>query len=389
MRVLICQPLIPAYRLPLYERLGTLPGIELTVYAGGSQGSLRAFHQGHSFNVKTAPVRHWRLGFRVQFAQLTAATRRKVDLIILPWDVHFLTVFPSVALAHLTGVPVVLWGHGYSLDPHPLTDAVRNSCGKMADGVLLYTQSVASQLIKDYGFRSERVFVAQNAIDQAPIHAARQRWSRCEQELADFQVAHGIDPTKTLLFISRLEKTNRVDMLLHATAVLKNDFPSIKTLIVGEGSQRAQLQDLSRSLGIERHVIFTGAIYDEMQVAPWMMSATLFCYPVNVGLSLLHAFGYGLPAVTSDDRRAQNPEIEAFVPNENGLEFRKGEITHLVEQCARILGNSELRSVLSASAIRTARQRYSLDQMVAGFQRVFSWAARPDRAKKAQIDESG
>lgn len=387
MRVIICTPLIPAYRLPLFERLGALPDVELTVYAGESQGSLRAFHRGKSFQVVVAPVRHWPFGFRAQFGQLTALTRRKVDLLILPWDVHFMTVFPSVALAHLIGIPVVLWGHGYSLNPHPFTDAVRNLCGRSADGVLLYTRSVAAQLVKDIGFSGERVFVAQNAIDQAPIQSARQHWMRFEHELADFQKAQGIHPAKTILFISRLEIENRIDMLLQATAALSIDYPDLKTVIVGDGSQRTELENMSRSLGIERHVIFAGAIYDEMLLAPWMMSATLFCYPVNVGLSLLHAFGYGLPAVTSDDRRLQNPEIEAFVPDGNGLEYGDGDLKDMVHQCARILGDSELRALLSASAYQTAVKRYSLDEMVDGFQQVFNWAARPDRAKQAGIKD--
>jgi glycosyltransferase involved in cell wall biosynthesis len=382
MRVVICQPLIPSYRLPLFERLGALPDVELTVYAGESQGSLRAFHQGTSFQVVTAPVHHWLFGFRAQFAQITAVTRRQVDLVILPWDVHFLTVFPSVALAHLRGIPVVLWGHGYSLDPHPITDAARNLCGRFANGVLLYTRSVAAQLIKDIGLSRERVFVAQNAIDQTPIQAARQHWLRRPHELAAFQKSQGLDPARTMLFISRLESENRIDMLLRATATLVSDYPGLKTVIIGDGSQRADLESLSRSLGLVRHVIFAGAIYEEVNLAPWMLSATLFCYPVNVGLSLLHAFGYGLPAVTSDDRRLQNPEIEAFVANSNGLEYKNGDLQDMAEQCSRILSDAELRDRLSVHASETAVMHYSLDKMVSGFQQVFDWAARPAGTKR-------
>jgi hypothetical protein len=146
MRVAICQPLIPAYRLPLFERLGALPDIELTVFAGGNEGSLKAFQRGTTFRFVSAPVHHWPFGLRAQFAQVTALTHRRFDLLIAPWDIHFLTLAPAVAVARSVGIPVVLWGHGYSLRPHPLTDAARNVFGKLADAVLVYSRSIAAQL---------------------------------------------------------------------------------------------------------------------------------------------------------------------------------------------------------------------------------------------------
>jgi glycosyltransferase involved in cell wall biosynthesis len=375
MRVVICQPLIPAYRLPLFERLGALHEVELTLCAGGSQGSLRAFHRGDTFRVISAPVQHLGLGLRAQVAQVTALRRSKIDLLILPWDVHFITLPPAIALARGLGIPVVLWGHGYSQRPHVLTDAARNFCGRMADGVLLYTNSVAEQLIGRAGFSAERVFVAQNALDQSPIQAARDHWVSRPRELAAFQNSHGINPARTMLFISRLERANRIDMLVRATARLSRIHPHLKTIIIGDGSHRHQLEALARSLNVQNDVIFTGAIYEEAQLAPWMLSASLFCYPVNIGLSLLHAFGYGLPTVTSDDRRAQNPEIEALVPDSNGLEYKAGNIEDMIHQCSRILGDPELQKRLSKSALETVVNRYSLDEMVGGFQRLFSWAA--------------
>jgi glycosyltransferase involved in cell wall biosynthesis len=379
MRVAIFQPLIPSYRLPLYERLGALPGLELTVYAGDSEGSLKACHRGTSFRVVSAPLRYWALGFRTQSAQVSLPTHRKFDLLIAPWDIHYLTVIPSVALARSMGIPIVLWGHGYSLRPHLLSDAARNLWGKMANGVLLYTGSVANQLIEECGFSRDRVFVAQNALDQAPIQAARRHWLDRPRELEDFQRSHGLDPAKTIVFLSRLEVANRIDLLLHASAALSREHPALKTVVIGDGSSRAELQLLARSLRIEDRVIFTGAIYEESKLAPWMLSGTLFCYPANIGLSLLHAFGYGLPAVTSDDRWAQNPEIEALVPDGNGLEYRSGDLNDMVRQCARILSDSALHQRLSASALQTVQDLYSMDQMVDGFKQLFGWYAALSR----------
>jgi glycosyltransferase involved in cell wall biosynthesis len=375
MRVAICQPLIPAYRLPLFERIGALPNIELTIYAGGSDGSLKGFQAGTSFHVVSAPVHRWVGGLGAQFAQVTALWRGGFDLMIAPWDIHYLTLAPAVALARSSDVPIVLWGHGYSQRPHRLTDAARNLCGRLADGVLLYSRSVAATLIAERRFSIDRVFVAPNALDQSPIQAAKQSWLKRPQALADFQRMHGIDPAQTIVFISRLEASNRTEVLLQATEALSREHPSLKTVIIGDGSQRERLGQLAGSLGIHDRVIFAGAIYEEAMLAPWMLSGSLFCYPTNVGLSLLHAFGYGLPSVTSDNIRAHNPEIEALIPEVNGLGYRDGDLHDLVRQCARILDDPTLRLRLSEAATKTALEQYSMDQMVEGFSQVFHWAS--------------
>ncbi len=351
-----------------------MPNVELTVYAGGSEGSLKGFNSGSSFQVISAPVHHIAGVLRVQFAQVTALMGRRCDLLIAHWDIRYLTLVPSIALARSIGIPIVLWGHGYSKRRHRLTDGARNVCGKFANAVLLYTQSVAERLIETNHFSKERVFVAPNALDQSPIQAARQYWLDRPQALGAFQRGHGLDPAKTIIFISRLEAENRIDLLLQATEALSRKHIGLKTIIIGDGGERKRLEQLARSLGIEDRVIFAGAIYDESKLAPWMLSSALFCYPTNVGLSLLHAFGYGLPAITSDNIRAQNPEIEALIPEDNGLHYRSGELGDLAHQCGRILSDPTLRLRLSASALKTALERYSMDQMVNGFNNVFEWA---------------
>lgn len=376
MRVAIFQPLVPSYRIPLYERLGARSDIELTVFGGGNWGSVPALSQGKSFRFVYAPVRHGALGLRVQLAQVQAMIRSRFDFVIAPWDIHYLTTLPTVGLSRARRVPIALWGHGYSQRPHPLTEAARNFVGRCADAVLLYTRSVARELVEQHRFAAERVFVAQNALDQTPIQTARQHWLENPLRLEQFQREHDLDPGQTILFVSRLEPSNRIESVLAATAALSDEFPRLRTVLIGDGSHRAELERTAVSLGIRDRLVFTGALYEEPRVAPWMLSATVLCYPTNIGLSLLHAFGYGLPVITSDDRRSHNPEIEALVPGINGIEYRAGDDTDLIRACAQVLRDPVLRQNLGAAALQTVLERYSMDTMVAGFERLFQWAHR-------------
>ena len=375
MRIAICQPMVPAYRVPLFERIGSLPGVHLTVYGDrGGEGSLNAaISDANAYEFSAAPVQVLPLGLRLQLDALRAV-RERPDLLIAQWDVRYLNTFPLVAAAKLYRVPVVLWGHGYSQRPRWVTDAVRNACGRLADGVLLYTSTVAAKLVAESKFSRERVFVAQNALDQTSIQSARREWTANNQGLAEFQRERGLDPTRTLLFVSRLEPTNRVDLLLEAAARLSKRFDGLRLVVVGDGSARAGLERRAEELGIRGDVHFVGALYDERELAPWMLSSTVFCYPTNIGLSLLHAFGYGLPVITSANRTLQNPEIEALQPNHNGLEYLDGDVDDLVQQCARLLAAPELRARLGRNALETVLRDYSIEHMVNGFEAVIEWA---------------
>jgi glycosyltransferase involved in cell wall biosynthesis len=385
LRVAICQPLIPAYRVPLFDRLGSMHDLELTLYAGSSSGSLRGLDGGSHFSVKRSLVHKLPLDLRAQWAQVRTAFRTSYDLLVIPWDIHYLTLPPSLAIARCLGTRIVLWGHGYSQRPQAVSDAARNACGRAASGVIVYSRTVAEQLITTKGFAPDRTFVAQNALDQTPIQAARRRWLNQPAALAEFQAAHRLDTAKTIVFVSRLEPNNRVDLLIRAMHALSKNHASAKTIIVGDGPERAHLVDLAHSLGLAQNVLFTGSIYEETVLAPWMLSSTLFCYPTNVGLSLLHAFGYGLPVITCDNRGAQNPEIEALIDGRNGLEYREGDLQDMISQCARLFGDATLRSHLSEQALRTVLEKYSMDNMVAGFSRLFDWARRETKPSNHRL----
>jgi glycosyltransferase involved in cell wall biosynthesis len=371
LRVAICQPVLPRYRLPLFELLGTQPGIELTVYAGLSDGSLESVFQGVNFRAIVAPIKVIRVipGYELKWQPMRweAFNPQRYDVVFLTWDVHYIDLPRCLRAARERDIPTILWGHGYSRLRHGINDTLRNRFGRRADAVLLYTRTIAERLIRDYGYERSQVFVAQNAIDQRPIQAARRACLADSDALKEFQRQHGLNPAATVVFVSRLEPNNRIDMLIKALPLLRQTHPLAKVVIIGAGSDRHRLELVAEQLGQSNHVIFTGAIHNENDIAPWMLSATVFCYPDNVGLSLLHAFGYGVPVVTSNKIEAQNPEIEAIEDGVNGLLYRHLDINDMVEKIRLCMEDPALRARLSEAAHRTVMERYTMECMVQGF----------------------
>ena len=379
-RLVIQQPSLAKYRVAVYKELAGRPGIDLLVAHDKSPHLPNVEAVG--FNAVYEKM--WRptvLGHPVYWhpTQWRYGTRRRADVLMLNWDVHFALLVPALLRARAAGVGTVLWGHGYSKTEAPWREWPRLRIGRLADALLLYNHGTAEKLVEK-GFDPSRVFVGLNSLDQAPIQAARQAWLADPDRLASFKREKGLEGRPTVLFVSRFETANRLDLLLHAAAKLRREMPALRVIIIGKGDDAPRVERLHKELDLAGTVELPGPIYEEQELAPYFLSADAYCYPANIGLSLLHAFGYGLPVVTSDDRASQNPEIEALREGENGLTYAAGSADALAATLSKLLSDRPLRDRLSAEAHRTATEQFTIPIMANGFEAATRFAygrARP------------
>jgi glycosyltransferase involved in cell wall biosynthesis len=372
-RISICQQRVPHYRIPVFDLLARQPGIEVTVFCDVSRNApaLREDPEGSAFRVIDAPPRRVRAvpgHFMTHAAHRPAVDPNRFDLAVMQWDLHYaLTLRPALKRARRRGVKTVLWGHGYSKTSGSFTATLRNGLARRADGVLLYSHDVAEQLRASKEVDPARIFVAQNALDQAPIARASASWRARGDELEAFRREHGLADGPVAVYVSRLLEENRIELLIDALAIVNRSRPDAKLVIVGDGPARADLEAQADRLGVADRLIFTGAIFEDERLAPWMLSARACVYPVNIGLSLMHAMGYGLPVITSDRIIDHGPEVGALRDGENGLFYQHGNVDDFASQWLRVIEDEAFQARLSAEALRTMTERYTLANMVQGF----------------------
>lgn len=375
LRVAIQQPALPEYRVPVFKELSERAGLDLTIYYSDKPDSpTNAKHI--PFHAKYARMYTVKIGSRSMLwhtPQVSCATRQCCDALILSWDLHYLSLIPALLRAKANGVRTILWGHGYSKKESGFRLRLRDWVGKLADAILLYDQATAQRFI-ERGFKPNNVFVAPNAIDQAPIQEAKQYWLDRPEKLEAFKQERGLDAGPVILFVSRLEQANRLDLLIEALALTSDQLPTAQALIIGKGDEEERrLKILAQQQGVIDRIRFLGPIYKEQELAPYFLSSQAFCYPANIGLSILHAFGYGLPVITSDNAEAQNPEISSLKNNENGLVYANDNSGDLAKKILYLLqGNTEMHNYLSSNASDTASTQYSISKMVDGFEMALS-----------------
>lgn len=375
-RVTIQQPALPHYRVPVFHALSLKPGITLRVVYAGSAAIPNATPDGFEAIFEPAAFDSL-LGRSIIWcgSQLTFASKSKTDVLILSWNTRYLSLIPALIKAKLTGVKTVLWGHGCSKTESGMRSMLRRLVASLGDTLLLYNHTVADRYL-GYGWPKERVYVGLNSLDQTAARSARESWLSDPEKLEAFRGEHGIDKGPYLLFVSRLDGANRLDLLVEAVSRLNEKYPHLQALIVGKGDDdRKRLEAQAESLGATDNIRFLGPIYGEEQLAPYFMSSTLFCYPSNMGLSILHAFGYGLPVVCGDNRDLMGPEVEALKPGENGLFFKHGDADSLTQAIDTILSDDVLARKMSSGATDTIENQFNINAMVAGMEGAIRYCA--------------
>jgi len=368
-RVSLVQPGIAAYRVPVYRELARRSGLRLKVFYSKSAFVPTATPDG--FDAEIVPIHQVMVCghlFRWQGAQVVQATRRICDVLILSWDAHYFSLIPALIRARLNGVGTIVWGHGCSKRDNRGARKVREAIGSLATVLLFYNCRARDAFKERHPKQCARLFVALNAIDHGPVKRARAHWMARPAELDAFRNQHKLSRNATILFCSRLDPSNNVCLLVRAAKKLSNQLPSLRVIIIGKGPEEDAIRFEVARLKMDCHIILVGAIYDEMALAPWFLLSDVFCYPENIGLSLLHAFSYGLPVVTSDRTDLHGPEIEAIRPGYNGVVYTHGDENDLAGTLRALLFDRKSRELMAARAIFTVRKEFTLKNMVDGFE---------------------
>lgn len=370
-RLIVTQPSLPKYRVPVWRELAGRPEIDLRLWYGDHHAVTSVEPDG--FAAESTPIGSWTfLGQELLWngATIEAAKREDVDAVFLSWSPRYLSLGPALRTAKRRGKAVVLWGHGFSRSESWVRQWARDRLAKLADVLMFYDDRTAQAAIES-GWDADRVFVAPNAIDQTPIAAARDALTGDPERLAAFRGANQLDGRRLLLFVSRLSAKAGLPRLIEAIDKLRREKPDVLAVLIGGGEMQETLDTMIAERGLQDHIRLLGPIYEEEQLAPWFVSAEAFVYPTAVGLSILHTFGYGLPLVTDDLEVGHYPEIVAYdsdpsSPNANGVAYRHGDTDSFVRTLSDLLDDPERRARFSAAARRTVEERYNVPAMVDG-----------------------
>jgi len=221
------------------------------------------------------------------------------------------------------GKPIYFWGHCW-YGKETRAERIEKKCFlKLASELFVYGEYAAG-LLKQQGFRKETLHVIHNSLDYD------QQLQLREQDLQrDVYQEHFGNTYPVLLFIGRQTPVKRLDMLLDAMVLLRHQGKTFNLVLVGDGSERAKLEQMVHELELKDQIWFYGPCYDQKTNAELIYNAGLCVAPGNIGLTAMHVLMYGCPALTHDSFAYQMPEFEAIKPGKTGCFFRRGDVGSL------------------------------------------------------------
>ena len=225
------------------------------------------------------------------------------------------------------------------------------------DRIIAVAEAVKTAIVKR-GAPPSRIEVVHNGITPADCQPAREPGEvRKEFHLADDQ--------KLIGEVGYLCKNKGQHVLIKAACSIIREFPDAVFMFVGEdlqetGKYRRKLQNMTRELGIENNVIFTGYRSD----IPDLMNA--------FDMFVLPSFAEGLPVTILEAMAARKPVIatpaggntEIVVHGKTGMVVPYGDHHQLSEAILRLLQNPEKDRLMGQKGYERVQAYFSLGQMV-------------------------
>lgn len=152
---------------------------------------------------------------------------------------------------------------------------------------------------------------------------------------------------KVIIGIGRLEPVKNFRLLIKAFSDVYKENPSLRLIILGEGSQREELEDFVKTLKVDKVVDFPGFVNNPYS---YLSKASLFVLSSDLeGLPtvLVEALACGTPVVSTD---CPNGPREILDEGKYGLLVPPGDILNFKKAIIEQLNNTHSKELLKRRA---------------------------------------
>lgn len=283
--------------------------------------------------------------------------RRIADVIrefkpdIVHIQMHFVISRTVLAAAQKQGIPVVATNHFmpenltfYLHLPEAITDTINMLAWKDAVRVLNKTYGITSPTKTANSFIEpwigRELPAVSNGIDLKRFNPSN--------DPHPARAAYKLPEKPILLFVGRLDREKNIDIVLRALKEALNEV-DIHFVVAGHGADSKKLEKLTKTLGIEKNVTFTGFVPDELLPS---LYAAGDCY-VNAGtaelqcIAAMEAMATGLPVLAAN--AVALPEL---VHNgQNGYVFEPGNVKELARHIVEMFKNGSKRAHMTEKSL--------------------------------------
>jgi N-acetyl-alpha-D-glucosaminyl L-malate synthase BshA len=154
---------------------------------------------------------------------------------------------------------------------------------------------------------------------------------------------------KVICHVSNFRKVKRIEDVIIAFEGISKEM-DVKLLLVGDGPERARLEQISRNSKFSKNIFFLGSLKSTKEV---LNISDLFILPSSkesFGLSALEAMACGVPVIASDSGGI--PEVISH--GKSGLLNSVGDTYQMTKNALKLLSNDSLLESFKTNAYQQA-----------------------------------
>lgn len=241
---------------------------------------------------------------------------------------------------------------------------------KWARYVMILNDGVRQQAI-DHGFPPQKLVWMPNPVDTNEFSPAD------PAERSVLRAQFGVPPTSpVILYCGRLAGIKALPSLLDAFGAVSIKFPEAMLVLLGDGPDRAALEEQAKRLQLRaENIHFMGRV-DPEQIPLWAKISDIFAlvsHSEGFSCALAEAMSTGLACVVSDIPANR----QLIRSGEQGFLTPVGDSKAIAAAIARLLEDPRLREQMGQIARQTILENYSIDLVANRYEELIREALAP------------
>lgn len=268
--------------------------------------------------------------------------------------------YPATAamiISRLTGIPFSFSGHATDIFVHHAMLAEKLAAAKFVVTCTGFNRGYLSEVCPSAASKVETIY---HGVD---LERFARNGAERESDL--------------ILSVGTLRTCKGFDDLIRAIALLRQRGRKARLLILGEGEERANLEQLVRELGVGEEVSMPGYLPQE-EIIPAYHRAAAVALPAH------HEDHFGIPNILIEGLAATVPVVCTELPSlhelvgheESGLFIPERDPAALADALERLLGEPEFADALAAEGCRRVARNFDMRATVKQLAERFQQADR-------------
>jgi glycosyltransferase involved in cell wall biosynthesis len=228
------------------------------------------------------------------------------------------------------------------------------------DGSIVAVSDDLGGYMRDAGFPRSRVRVIRNGIDIGAPHGANAR--------SDARARLGVDPQAfVIVTAARLDPVKDLHTLLESVAIARPHVPHLRLLMIGDGPERAALEQRAGRADLAGAVQFAGYRSDVRALLPAADIYANSSISEGVSVTILEAMAAMLPVIATS--AGGNPEV--VVDGSTGVVVPPRDPVRFAAALAVLARAPARRAAMALAGRRRLEEAFTIERMVTEYAELY------------------